>query len=65
VSDPLINSLHDWLWALLNALRSLLEMAPRIAVFTILSLVFAGLALAISRQHAEHAEKEEKPKHNP
>lgn len=57
MSEPFINAIHNWLWALLTGLRSLFDIAPYIAVFTILSLVFTGLALAISHQHKEYKEK--------
>jgi uncharacterized membrane protein YhaH (DUF805 family) len=56
MTDPAINALHTWLWALLDALRSLWDIAPYVAVFTALSLVFTGLALAIRRQHDEQKE---------
>jgi hypothetical protein len=53
MTDVPINTLHDWIWALLDAIKSLFDIAPYIGVFCILSLVFTGLALAIRRQHKE------------
>jgi hypothetical protein len=55
MTDAPINFLHDFLWMLFDTLKSLFDIAPYIAVFTILSLVFTGLALAVHQQHQEQA----------
>jgi hypothetical protein len=54
MTDEPINWLHDMLWMLIEAFMTLFRIAPYIAVFTILSLVFTGLVIAIRRQHAEY-----------
>jgi hypothetical protein len=59
MTDPIINYLHDFLWVLIDTLIGLLRIAPYVAVFSILSLVFTGLAIAINRQREEHQKQDE------
>jgi hypothetical protein len=54
MTDVPINTLHDWLWMLIDTFMTLFRIAPYVAVFSILSLVFTGLIIAIRRQHAEY-----------
>jgi hypothetical protein len=53
MTDYPIQELHNWLWILFDMGRTLLAISPYIGLFSILSLVFAGLGLAISHQHKE------------
>jgi hypothetical protein len=64
MTDAPIALIHDWLWFLISALRGLFDIAPYIMVFTLLSLVFTGLVIAINRQHEELEQKDEEKKNS-